>query len=359
MGAALGVGFGGGGSKAAKEAAAASAGASEQRERERQRTHLEKNVSKLKENLVVGAAHHRAEIARIMHENVALVKEINQLRRDIFNEEQKEQEIIEEKRHQLLVQAMSSSSSTATLKSGSSSTGSRAPVSGSGVAGAAGGGMPDELVYLSSVQRELMEQQQELDNLRRLVIEAEQARKTELALLRRRMFSSQGMRSEGTPAPLTGPVTPTRSARQSSSASSVTRTGSQKRLPPLPLSPPVASPTLQSGTSIKQHDTFQSPSSSSSSSTSSTSTSFARPISPALRTPSPSLRPSSPPAISSSQRPPSAASQRSISSLRQTPPKTNTTSSISSSRSRPSSAPRRDSLNSRGSAASHRSLTHI
>ncbi|KAA6379387.1 MAG: putative cilia- and flagella-associated protein 57, partial [Streblomastix strix] len=157
-----------------------------------------RNVTKLKTNLTQGAMNHKAEIARIMHENVTLVKEINQLRRDIFNEEQKEKELLEEKRIQMEAQkatqgtrkgrgsiSFGAKSAPGAAKDASQSiTGSGAGPSGS-AQGASGQGV-DDAVLLSSVQRELMEQKQELDNLRRLVVEAEQARAQEIALLRKR-----------------------------------------------------------------------------------------------------------------------------------------------------------------------------
>ncbi|KAA6402539.1 MAG: putative cilia- and flagella-associated protein 57 [Streblomastix strix] len=173
-------------------------GMSEQREHERQRSHLERNVTKLKTNLTQGAMNHKAEIARIMHENVTLVKEINQLRRDIFNEEQKEKELLEEKRIQMEAQKATqgtrkgrgSISFGAKSAPGAAKDASQSITSGgagpSGSAQGASGQGVDDAVLLSSVQRELMEQKQELDNLRRLVVEAEQARAQEIALLRKR-----------------------------------------------------------------------------------------------------------------------------------------------------------------------------
>ncbi|KAJ4460583.1 putative cilia- and flagella-associated protein 57 [Paratrimastix pyriformis] len=56
------------------------------------RKHLESNVYKLRQNLSKGVASHRADIARIMHENVTLVKEINLLNRDKRTEADREPE---------------------------------------------------------------------------------------------------------------------------------------------------------------------------------------------------------------------------------------------------------------------------
>eukprot|EP00760_Papus_ankaliazontas_P008130 PhM_4_TR13677/c1_g1_i1/m.19400 len=53
-----------------------------QKEYHRQRDYLEKTVNGLKKKLLKDAAGHRADINRIMNENVILIKEINELRRE-------------------------------------------------------------------------------------------------------------------------------------------------------------------------------------------------------------------------------------------------------------------------------------
>jgi hypothetical protein len=53
-----------------------------QKEYHRQRDYLEKTVDGLKKKLVKDAAGHRSDIGRIMNENVVLIKEINELRRE-------------------------------------------------------------------------------------------------------------------------------------------------------------------------------------------------------------------------------------------------------------------------------------
>eukprot|EP01064_Diplonema_japonicum_P011612 TRINITY_DN1900_c3_g1_i2.p1 TRINITY_DN1900_c3_g1~~TRINITY_DN1900_c3_g1_i2.p1 ORF type:complete len:1214 (+),score=235.47 TRINITY_DN1900_c3_g1_i2:41-3643(+) len=54
-----------------------------QKESNRQRDYLERTVESLKKKLVKDADTHRADANRIMHENVVLIQEINQLRREI------------------------------------------------------------------------------------------------------------------------------------------------------------------------------------------------------------------------------------------------------------------------------------
>ncbi|KNC50206.1 WD repeat domain 65 [Thecamonas trahens ATCC 50062] len=54
-----------------------------QRENNRQREYLERSVASLKRKLNKDAQLHRADSARVMQENVALIKEINELRREI------------------------------------------------------------------------------------------------------------------------------------------------------------------------------------------------------------------------------------------------------------------------------------
>jgi cilia- and flagella-associated protein 57 len=54
-----------------------------QKEYQRQRDYLEKTVQSLKHKLDKDAQLHRADNLRIMQENVALIKEINELRREI------------------------------------------------------------------------------------------------------------------------------------------------------------------------------------------------------------------------------------------------------------------------------------
>ncbi|KAK2961400.1 putative cilia- and flagella-associated protein 57 [Blattamonas nauphoetae] len=180
-------------------------GSNEQREHERQRTHLERNVSKLKMNMEQSKSNHKGELARIMHENVALVKEINQLRRDIFNEEQKEKVLIEEKRQELHSQETNKKVKRSSTKSSSKKT------------------TGEDSILLSSVQRELSEQKQELENLRNLVIEAEGLRRQEIDLMQKRMFGDTSQRDN---ASLRG------STNRPNTNSN--RAGSANRLPPLP-----------------------------------------------------------------------------------------------------------------------------
>ena len=54
-----------------------------QRESNRQRDYLERTVDSLKKKLVKDSDTHRADATRIMSENVLLIQEINQLRREV------------------------------------------------------------------------------------------------------------------------------------------------------------------------------------------------------------------------------------------------------------------------------------
>jgi hypothetical protein len=158
----------------------------------------------LKNNIALGAMHHKADMANMMKDNITLIDEINQLRRllkkwvvgkiidnnnlmmcffiflplfffcsftprDIFQEEQEEKKILEEKIAKM----------NAKKKAGGGGGGP-----GGGVIARGGGANADiyqkasgNEILLSSVQRELAEQKAELDHLHRCVIEAEQARK--------------------------------------------------------------------------------------------------------------------------------------------------------------------------------------
>lgn len=61
-----------------------------QQEYSRQREHLEKTVSSLHSKVSKEQGLHRSDNVRIMQENVILIKEINQLRRDLRHVKQKE-----------------------------------------------------------------------------------------------------------------------------------------------------------------------------------------------------------------------------------------------------------------------------
>ena len=61
-----------------------------QQEYSRQREYLERTVASLRNKVNKDQQLHRSDNVRIMQENVALIKEINQLRRDINVVKQKE-----------------------------------------------------------------------------------------------------------------------------------------------------------------------------------------------------------------------------------------------------------------------------
>lgn len=54
-----------------------------QQEYARQREHLERNLATLKKKVVKEGELHRTDYVRIMQENVSLIKEINELRREL------------------------------------------------------------------------------------------------------------------------------------------------------------------------------------------------------------------------------------------------------------------------------------